>query len=127
MKAIRVSNHGGPEALEYVEVLTPKPGRGEVLVRLEAIGVNFIDVYHRTGLYPMPLPLTPGSEGAGVVEEIGEGVEGFRKGDRVGYAMVRGACAEYHVVPAEKLVPLPEAIDSRRAAAAMLQGMTAHH
>jgi NADPH:quinone reductase len=127
MKAIRVSQTGGLDVLRYEDVATPKPGPGEALVRLEAIGVNFIDVYHRTGLYKMPLPFTPGSEAAGVVEETGEGVDLVRAGDRVAYAMVRGAYAEYAVTPADKLVPLPDSIDTRTAAAAMLQGMTAHY
>ena len=127
MHAILVSETGGHEVLNYVEVERPRPKAGEVLVRIEAIGVNFIDIYHRTGLYPMPLPLTPGSEAAGVVEELGEGVEGFKKGDRVAYAMVRGAYAEYAVVPAKQLVPIPEGVDARTAAASMLQGMTAHY
>src|SRR5207245_9272430 len=94
MHAIRVKQHGGPEALEYVEVEKPKPKSGEVLVHIESIGVNFIDVYHRTGLYKMPLPLTPGSEAAGIVEEVGEGVREFKKGDRVAYAISPGAGAE---------------------------------
>jgi NADPH:quinone reductase len=127
MHAIRVSKTGGPEVLEFVEVERPKPGAGQVLVHVEAIGVNFIDVYHRTGLYPLPLPLTPGSEAAGVVEAVGDGVTEFKKGDRVAYAMVRGAYAEYTVVPADKLVSIPKSIDTRIAAAAMLQGMTAHY
>ena len=127
MKAIRVQACGGPEVLEYVDVPTPSPGEGEVLVRLEAIGVNFIDVYHRTGLYPMPLPFTPGSEGAGVVESVGANVRDVRPGDRVAYAMARGSYAEYQVVAADRLVPVPERIDARIAAAAMLQGMTAHY
>ncbi|HEX7421591.1 MAG TPA: zinc-binding dehydrogenase, partial [Thermoanaerobaculia bacterium] len=127
MHAIRVSKTGGPEVLEFVEVERPKPGAGQVLVHVEAIGVNFIDVYHRTGLYPLPLPLTPGSEAAGVVEAVGDGVTEFRKGDRVAYAMVRGAYAEYTIVPADKLVSIPKSIDTRIAAAAMLQGMTAHY
>jgi NADPH2:quinone reductase len=127
MKAIRVSQTGGPEVLQYVDIATPKPGAGEALVRIEAIGVNFIDCYHRTGLYKMPLPLTPGSEAAGVVEEVGDGVDSVKKGDRVAYAMVRGAYAEYAVVPADRLVPLPDAIDAKSAAAAMLQGMTAQY
>lgn len=127
MKAIRVQTSGGPEVLDYVTVPTPSPGDGEALIRLEAIGVNFIDVYHRTGLYPMPLPFTPGSEGAGVVESIGANVREVKPGDRVAYAMVRGSYAEYHVVPAVRLVPIPEGIDPRTAAAAMLQGMTAHY
>src|SRR3989442_9543482 len=127
MRAIQVKRHGGPEALEYVEVETPRPKNGEALVRLEAIGVNFVDVYHRTGLYRLELPLTPGSEGAGVVEEVGPGVTEVRKGDRVAWAMVVGSCAEYAVVPAWKLVPIPSGIDARTAAAAILQGMTAHY
>jgi len=127
MKAIRVSQTGGPEVLQYVDVDDPKPGAGEALVRIEAIGVNFIDVYHRTGLYKLPLPFSPGSEAAGVVEAIGEGVDSLKKGDRVAYAMVRGAYAEYAVAPADKLVSLPDAIDAKTAAAAMLQGMTAHY
>src|SRR3954465_13594878 len=118
MKAIRVQTPGGPEVLEYADVERPKPGAGEVLVRTEAIGVNYIDVYHRTGLYKMPLPFTPGSEAAGVVEGSGE---------RVAYAMAPGAYAELAVVPTSMLVPIPEGIDSHAAAAAMLQGMTAHY
>jgi NADPH2:quinone reductase len=118
MKAIQVSTPGGPDALEYVDVPTPEPGDGEVLVRVEAVGVNYIDVYHRTGQYPMPLPFVPGSEAAGVVESTGE---------RVGWAMVPGSCAEYARVPAERLVPLPDGIDTRTAAASLLQGMTGHY
>src|SRR5512141_2425999 len=127
MKAIRVSATGGPEALEYVDVDTPKPSGGQALVRLEAIGVNFVDVYHRTGLYKLPLPFTPGSEGAGIVEEIGESVSAVQRGDRVAYAMVPGAYAEYAVVPQEKLVVLPQGVTAKTAAAAMLQGLTAHY
>ncbi|HSY48598.1 MAG TPA: quinone oxidoreductase [Thermoanaerobaculia bacterium] len=127
MKAIRVSQLGGPEVLQYVDVDDPKPAAGEALVRIEAIGVNFIDVYHRTGLYKLPLPFTPGSEAAGVVEAVGNGVDSVKKGDRVAYAMVRGAYAQFAVAPADKLVPLPDAIDAKTAAAAMLQGMTAHY
>lgn len=127
MHAIQVSKPGGPEALEYVEIPTPQPKAGEALVRLEVIGVNFVDVYHRTGLYPLPLPFTPGSEGAGVVEAVGESVDVVKKGDRVAWAMAPGSYAEYAVVPAWKLVPLPASLDFRNAAAAMLQGMTAHY
>ena len=127
MHAIQVKQHGGREVLEYVEIETPKPKDGEALVRLESIGINFIDVYHRTGLYKLPLPLIPGSEGAGVVEEVGPGVKLVKKGDRVAYAMARGAYAEYAVVAAEMLVPIPEDVDFKTAAAAMLQGMTAHY
>jgi NADPH2:quinone reductase len=126
MKAIRVSQTGGTEVLQYVDIATPEPAAGEVLVRIEAIGVNFIDVYHRTGLYKLPLPFTPGSEGAGVVESIGDGVS-LKVGDRVAFAGVRGAYAEYAIVPADKLVPVPDSIDAKAAAAAMLQGMTAHY
>jgi NADPH:quinone reductase len=118
MKAIQVRTPGGPDALEHVDVETPAPRDGQVLVRIESIGVNYIDVYHRTGLYKMPLPFIPGSEAAGVVEATGE---------RVAWAMVPGAYAEYAAVPEDKLVPLPESIDARTAAAAMLQGMTAHY
>ncbi|PYQ52963.1 MAG: NADPH:quinone reductase [Acidobacteria bacterium] len=127
MHAIQVKKHGGAEALEYVEIETPKPKSGEALVRLESIGVNFIDVYHRTGLYKLPVPFIPGSEGAGVVEEVGPDVTVVKKGDRVAYAMVRGACAEYAIVAAEMLVPIPDGVDFKTAAAAMLQGMTAHY
>jgi len=127
MHAIQVKQNGGPEALEYVEVDKPKPASGEVVVRLESIGVNFIDVYHRTGLYKLPLPLTPGSEGAGVVEQMGDGVHEFKKGDRVAYAMSVGAYAQYAAVSAAKLVPIPDGIDFKTAGAAMLQGMTAHY
>src|SRR5438128_10050810 len=127
MHAIQVRQHGGPEALEYVEVENPKPKEGEALVRLEYIGVNFIDVYHRTGLYKLPLPLIPGSEGAGVVEEVGAGVTVVKKGNRVAYAMARGAYAEDAIVAAEMLVPIPDDVDFKTAAAAMLQGMTAHY
>jgi NADPH2:quinone reductase len=127
MHAIRVSRTGDPSVLEYVSVEKPVPGNGEALVRIEAAGVNYIDVYHRTGLYKLPLPLTPGSEGAGVVEAVGPDVEGLKGGDRVAYAMHLGAYAEHAVVPAWRLVPVPRAIESRTAAALMLQGMTAHY
>lgn len=127
MKAVRVHRPGGPEALTLEEIERPAPGRGEALVRLEAIGVNYIDVYHRSGLYPLAAPFTPGSEGAGGVEAVGEGVTEVRPGDRVAYAMQMGAYAGYAVVPAWKLVPLPAGIDARQGAAAMLQGMTAHY
>ena len=127
MKAIRVTAPGGPDALRLVEIDTPVPGDGEALVRLEAIGVNYIDVYHRSGLYKVPMPFTPGSEGAGVVESVGPNVTDVKPGDRVAYAMVPGAYAELAIVRAERLVPIPGGIDARTAAAAMLQGMTAHY
>jgi NADPH:quinone reductase len=112
--------------MEYVDIETPTPGGGEALVRIEAIGVNFIDVYHRTGLYALPAPFTPGSEGAGVVEAVGEGVSEVRVGDRVVFSHI-GTYADHALVPASKLIPLPEAIDSRTAAAALLQGVTAQY
>ncbi len=127
MQAIRVSRTGGPEVLELVEIDKPVPKAGEALVRIEAIGVNFIDVYHRTGLYTRALPFTPGSEAAGVVEAIGSDVKGVKSGDRVAYAMCPGAYAGHATVPADRLVPLPSGIDARTAAAVMLQGMTAHY
>ena len=127
MKAIIVESHGGPEVLAFREVEKPEPKANEALVRVEAAGVNFIDVYHRTGLYPMKLPFTPGSEAAGTVEAVGADVSEVGAGDRVAYAMAPGAYAEYSAVPAARLVKLPDDVDARDAAAAMLQGMTAHY
>lgn len=127
MQAIQVDGVGGPDVLEFVEVDAPRPGRGEVLVRLEAAGVNFIDVYHRSGNYPLDVPFTPGVEGAGVVEEVGDDVAGFAPGDRVAYAMQRGSYAEQAVVPANMLVAVPDTVSNEQAAATMLQGMTAHY
>jgi NADPH2:quinone reductase len=127
MKAIRVSQNGGPEMLKYEDLPTPEPKAGEVLVKLTATGVNFIEIYHRLGRYPMPLPFIPGSEGVGVVESAAAGVEGFKKGDRVGFVGVNGSYAEYISAPAARLIPLPKNIDDHSAAAAMLQGMTVHY
>jgi len=127
MKAIVVENCGGPESLVYRDAETPAPKAGEALVKLEAVGVNFIDVYHRTGLYPLPRPFIPGMEAAGVVESVGESVSEVKAGDRVAYAMQPGAYAEYAVVPAWKLVPVPDGVTPQQAAATMLQGMTAHY
>ncbi len=127
MKAIVVLQYGGPEALVYQEIEKPAPKAGEALVRLEAIGLNFIDVYHRTGLYPQERPFIPGMEAAGVIEAIGSGVTEISVGDRVAYAMSPGAYAEYAIVPAWKLVQVPDGVDARQAAAMMLQGMTAHY
>lgn len=127
MKAIRVESWGGPEALAYAEVARPEPKRGEALVRIEAAGVNYIDVYHRTGLYPLPLPFTSGVEGAGTVEAVGPDVSEVKEGDRVAYAMTPGSYAEYASVPAARLVKLPEGVSTQDAAAAMVQGMTAHY
>ncbi len=127
MRAIRVHEYGGPEVFKLEEITLPEPGGGEALVTVEAAGVNFIDVYHRTGLYPGALPFTPGMEAAGVVEAVGPGVYEVEVGDRVAYAMERGSYAERAVVPAWKLVRLPESLDAEAGAAAMLQGMTAHY
>ncbi len=127
MKAIRVQSYGGPDQLVYQDVEKPEPKSNESLVKIDAIGVNFIDVYHRTGLYPLPLPFTPGSEAAGTVESIGSEVSDIAVGDRVAYAMAVGSYAEYAAVPAARLVKMPEGIEAQAGAAAMLQGMTAHY
>lgn len=127
MQAIQITEPGGPEALTLRRVPVPAAGAGQVLVKIEAAGVNYIDVYHRTGLYPLPRPFVIGSEAAGVVAAVGADVQGTRVGDRVAYAMVPGAYADYAVVPAEKLVPIPDDVSTRDAAASMLQGMTAHY
>lgn len=127
MKAIRAAARGGPEVLALEDVPDPRPGRGEAVVRLEAVGLNFIDVYYRTGLYETPLPYTPGQEAAGVVESVGQGVAEVAPGDRVAYTGVQGAYAQRAAVPAARLVKLPEGLGARQAAAAMLQGMTAHY
>lgn len=129
MKAIRVHQYGGPEALTLEDLPTPQLGPGQALVKIEAIGVNFIDVYHRIGLYPAPLPRLMGVEAAGVVEALGADVTEVKVGDRVGYAFTAapGAYAQYALVPSARLVTLPTGVDTRTAAAAMLQGMTAHY
>ncbi|RMF89910.1 MAG: quinone oxidoreductase [Nitrospinota bacterium] len=127
MKAIRIHENGGPDVLRYEEVPMPSPGPGQALVHLKAIGVNFIDIYHRTGLYKTDLPLIPGLEGAGVVEAVGDGVSEVEVGERVAYTGVPGSYAEYVVAPAQRLVKLPEALSFQDGAAAMLQGMTAHY
>jgi NADPH2:quinone reductase len=128
MKAIRVSAPGGPEALRLEEVADPSPKAGEALVRVEAIGLNFIDVYFRLGLYkPAGYPFTPGGEIAGTVESVGSGVTGVKPGDRVATVNAQGAYAEKALVPSSRLVPIPDGVSARQAAAAMLQGMTAHY
>src|SRR5215207_4607405 len=128
MKAIRVNEYGGPEVLSYEDVSVPEPGSGEARIRLTASGVNFIDVYQRTGTYPIELPFTLGLEGAGEVEAVGEGVEEISPGDHVAFAGVQGAYAEYIVAPEERLVPFNVTlVEARMAAAVMLQGMTAHY
>src|SRR5712691_785717 len=127
MKAIRVHTPGGPEALRYEEIERPAPGHGQVLVKIEAAGVNFIDVYQRTGLYKVPLPVTLGQEAAGTVTAAGPGVAEPKVGERVVYASLLGAYAEYAVVPADRVVVLPDGVSSKLGAAVMLQGMTAHY
>jgi NADPH2:quinone reductase len=124
--AIRVHETGGPEVLKWEEVEVGDPGPGQVKLRQEAAGLNFIDVYHRTGLYPQPLPFTPGVEGAGVVEAVGPGVSQVKVGDRVAYAGPIGGYAEERLIDADRLVKLPEAISTEQAGAMMLQGMTVH-
>ncbi len=126
MLAIQATRAGGPEVLEAVDLPIPTPGPGEILIRQEAVGLNFIDTYQRTGLYPVPFPAVLGLEGAGVVEAVGEGVTRFVPGDRAAYGNgPLGGYAEYHVVPAGRAVKVPAGINSRTAAAAMLKGMTA--
>ena len=127
MKAIEVREHGGPERLQLTEVAVPKPGPKQALVRIAVAGVNFIDVYFRTGLYKADLPVTPGNEAAGTVEAVGAEVTEVAVGDRVAYGMTRGSYAEYAVVPAGLLVKIPDHVTFATAAAAMLQGMTAHY
>ena len=127
MKAIRVHAPGGPEVLRYEDVPEPQPKPGEAVVRVEAAGLNFIDVYNRTGLYKVELPITLGREGAGTVLSVAADVKGVAAGDRVAWAGVVGAYAEQAAVPAERLVKLPDGVDTRHGAAAMLQGMTAHY
>lgn len=127
MQAVRVHTPGGPDALVPETIDRPSPKTGEALVRLEAIGVNYIDVYHRSGGYQMPTPFTPGMEGAGVVESIGEGVGEVKPGDRVAWAMRIGSYAQYAAVESWKLQPLPAGVTAQQGAATMLQGMTAHY
>jgi NADPH2:quinone reductase len=127
MKAIRVHEYGGPEVLKLEEVPDPVPGPGEALVRLEATGVNFIEVYQRTGQYKVPVPFTPGSEGAGIVIAVGPGVTGVRVGDPVASTNFAGAYAELALARAERLVVLPPGLGTHAGAGVMLQGMTAHY
>jgi NADPH2:quinone reductase len=127
MKAIRIEGFGGPEVLRLAEVPDPFPGPGQIVVRVEAAGVNFIDVYHRTGLYPNPLPLVPGMEGAGVVTAAGPGVGSFREGDRVAWTNILGSYAGRVLLPADRAVAVPRGMSTDTAAAVMLQGLTAHY
>ena len=127
MHAIRIHKFGGPDVLSYEDIPPPEPGAGEARLKVEAIGVNFIDLYYRTGHYPAQLPMTPGMEAAGVVDAIGPEVSDVELGDRVAYAMYLGSYAEYATAPTWRLVPIPNDLDSQLAAAVMLQGMTAHY
>jgi NADPH2:quinone reductase len=127
MKAVYIEQPGGPEALIYGDRPQPTPAAGEALVKVAYSGVNFIDTYHRGGLYKVPLPAVLGSEAAGTIEAVGEGVTSVKPGDRVAYAMARGSYAEYQSVPAIQLVKVPDNVTLETAAAAMLQGLTAHY
>jgi NADPH2:quinone reductase len=127
MKAVQVKQPGGPEAMELVDVPVPEPKPNEAIVKLAASGVNFIDVYHREGRYKVPLPFILGQEGAGTVTAVGSDVKSPKKGDRVAWTGLMGGYAEYAAVPADRLVPVPTGVTEQQAAAAMLQGMTAHY
>ena len=127
MRAILVEQHGGPDTLKVVDVPKPMPGPSDVIVKIAASGVNFIDVYFRTGLYKMPTPVAIGSEAAGVIDAVGSDVTDMAPGDRVAYAMARGSYAEYAQVPAAQVVKVPDSVSLEQAAAVMLQGMTAHY
>ncbi|MSQ32912.1 MAG: quinone oxidoreductase [Dehalococcoidia bacterium] len=127
MKVMRVSDYGGPEAMKMEELPDPKPGPGQALVKIAACGVNFVDIYQRSGAYKLPLPLSMGQEGAGVVEAVGAGVSEVRAGDRVAWTGIQGSYATHVVAPAARLVGLPSRLTFNDGAAAMLQGMTAHY
>ena len=127
MKAVIIHQFGCPEVLSYEDTATVEPGKGNAAVKIKAVGINYIDIYHRTGLYSVPVPFTPGMEAAGVVESIGPGVTDLKPGDRVGYAMTIGSYAERAIVPSWQLVKLPEEVSFELAAAGLLQGMTAHY
>jgi len=127
MKAIQIKTPGGPEALELVDLPTPQPKPNEAIVKLAAIGINFIDVYQREGRYKVPLPFIAGQEGAGTVTAVGADVKSLKVGDRVAWSSVQGSYAEFASVPADKLVKIPQGVSEQQAAAAMLQGMTAHY
>jgi len=127
MKAIQVKRCGGLEVMELADLPTPRPKTNEALIQIKASGVNFVDVYFREGRYPASLPFVIGQEAAGVVVEVGQGVEGLKPGDRVAFTGIQGSYAEYAAVPAERLVRIPRGVTDQQAAAAMLQGMTAHY
>jgi NADPH2:quinone reductase len=127
VKLVRVHRHGGAEVLELEESEVPRPGPGQALLRIEATGVNFVEIYHRTGLYKLPLPFVLGNEAAGTIEAIGPGVTTVRPGDRVASLNVLGAYAEYALAETERLVPVPDGMSTRQAAAVLLQGVTAQY
>jgi NADPH2:quinone reductase len=127
MKAIQVKQVGGPEVLEFVDLPMPQPQPDEVVIKVAAVGVNFIDVYYREGRYKAPLPFISGQEGAGTVTAVGANVKGIRPGDKVAWTGLLGSYAEYAAVPADRVVPVPAGVSEQQAAAAMLQGMTAHY
>ena len=126
MQAIQIQKHGGPEAPQLINTERPQPGEDQVLVKLEFCGVNFIDTYHRSGLYPVELPAILGLEGAGIVEAVGASVTHFKPGDRVAYPSIAGSYAQYNCVPEDRLVKVPDNISLELAAASMLQGLTGH-
>jgi NADPH2:quinone reductase len=127
MKAIQIQQTGGPEVLQLIDLPIPQPGPGQVLIRIEAIGLNFVEIYFRKGVYKATLPIVPGTEAAGTVEELGRGVTGFATGDAVASVSILGSYAEYALVSAAQLVKIPEGVSLEQAAAVMLQGMTAHY
>ncbi len=127
MKAVRVHQQGEPEVMQVDDLPIPEPGAGQARIKIAASGVNFIDIYQRSGGYKVPMPFTLGQEAAGIIDAIGDSVTDFKVGDRVAYAFVLGAYAEYAIVSLEKLVPIPDGVDARQAAASVLQGMTAHY
>ncbi|MGF0310034.1 quinone oxidoreductase family protein [Rhodococcus sp. IEGM1428] len=127
MRAIRIDNTGGPEVLTVVDLPVPTPGPGQILVRTDAIGINYIDTYFRSGLYPRALPYVPGDEGSGVIEQIGSDVTDFAPGDRVAWAAAPGSYAEYVLVDASSAISVPDGVPADQAASALLQGMTAHY
>ncbi len=127
MKAIRIHESGGSDVMVLEDIPTPKPGAGELLVKIEAAGLNYIDTYQRSGLYPIPAPFTPGNEGAGTVAAMGSGVSGFAEGDRVCYTGILGSYAEYALIPADRAVAIPNGMETKMGAAIMLQGLTAHY
>src|ERR1044071_9359698 len=126
-KAVRFHKQGGPEVMQYEDVQVPDPGPGQARIRHTAIGVNFVDIYQRSGLYPMQMPATGGNEGAGVVEAVGPGVKDLKKGDRVAYTGLPGSYCDERIVPADRMVKLPKGISDEQAASMMLKGLTVHY